>query len=71
MNGGRHSTQINQAVLVIWSQLFIGYYLYWRHAPNTKILVRPFVRRITHNSASGTARTQVQVSYFFYYFQSA
>jgi hypothetical protein len=29
MNTGGHSTQINQAVLAIWSQLFIGYYLNW------------------------------------------
>jgi hypothetical protein len=30
MNTGRHSTQINQVVLAIWPQLFIGYYLNWR-----------------------------------------
>ena len=57
MNTGRHSTQINQVVLAIWPQLFIGYYLYWQRTSNTEILMRPFVLRVTVNQASGTART--------------
>jgi hypothetical protein len=69
MNSERHSTQINQVVLTIWSQIFIGYYLNWRSVEARRdYLMRLFVRRLSAQpslQASGTAGPKAQLSYFF------